>query len=199
MRINVGDRIQIVDRNLQVCWKFGTILSKDMYNISNNTTKYSVAIDGFNTPFHLYDNQILLIERANRPIYDHLNIPEEIINMDVKSMYPQTMTLEEISLKLDPSLFRINNKKESNMLKGKIEKVIFNDPATIVFWKDGTKTVVKAGSKPIDISNDCWNEDKFDPEKGLAMAIAKKALGNEGNYYNEFRKWLPEKDEEEHD
>lgn len=73
--------------------------------------------------------------------------------------------------------------KESSMLKGKIEKVIFNNPATIVFWKDGTKTVVK-------VSN-----EKFDPEKGLAMAIAKKALGNEGNYFNEIKKWLPEEED----
>ena len=72
--------------------------------------------------------------------------------------------------------------KESNMLKGKIEKVIFNNPATIVFWKDGSKNVVK-------VSN-----EKFDPEKGLAMAIAKKALGNEGNYFNEIKKWLPEEE-----
>ena len=62
----------------------------------------------------------------------------------------------------------------------KIKKVIFNDPATIVFWRDGSKTVVKA--QP---------EEEFDPEKGLAMAIAKKALGNEGNYYNTFKKFLP--------
>lgn len=66
-----------------------------------------------------------------------------------------------------------------------IKKVVFNDPATIVFWDDGTKTVVK-----------CENEE-YDPEKGLAMAIAKKALGNQGNYYNQFKKWLPEKPEEE--
>ena len=64
-----------------------------------------------------------------------------------------------------------------------ITNVIFNDPATIVFWSDGTKTVVKAEGEP------------FDPEKGLAMAIAKKALGNKGNYYNEFKKWLPKKEE----
>lgn len=62
----------------------------------------------------------------------------------------------------------------------KIKDVIYNDPATIVFWKDGTKTVVK-----------CQNE-KFDPEKGLAMAFSKKMLGNKGNYYNIFKKWLPE-------
>lgn len=61
----------------------------------------------------------------------------------------------------------------------KIVKVIFNKPATIVFWSDETKTVVKAQKR-----------EKFDPEKGLAMAIAKKALGNEGNYYNEFTKHI---------
>ena len=63
-----------------------------------------------------------------------------------------------------------------------IKNVIFNNPATIVFWNDGTKTVVKAENEP------------FDPEKGLAMAIAKKSLGNKSNYYNEFKKWLPEKE-----
>ena len=62
----------------------------------------------------------------------------------------------------------------------KIKNVIFNDPATIVFWTDGTKTVVK-----------CQDDDIFDPEKGLAMAISKKALGNKGNYCNELKKWLP--------
>lgn len=64
-----------------------------------------------------------------------------------------------------------------------IKNVIFNDPATIVFWVDGTKTVVKA------------QDEAYDPEKGMAMAIAKKALGNQGNYCNVFKKWLPEKEE----
>ena len=62
----------------------------------------------------------------------------------------------------------------------KIKKVIFNAPATVVLWEDGTKTIVKAGKGDI-----------YDPEKGLAMAIAKKALGNQGNYYELFKKWLP--------
>lgn len=56
-----------------------------------------------------------------------------------------------------------------------IRRVIFHDPATIVFWADGTKTVVKAHSEP------------FDPEKGLAMAIVKKVLGT--GYYPEIKKW----------
>ena len=65
-----------------------------------------------------------------------------------------------------------------------IKNVIFNDPATIVFWSDGSKTVVKV-----------QDGDEYDEEKGLAMAISKKALGNKGNYCNEFKKWLPEEDE----
>lgn len=75
--------------------------------------------------------------------------------------------------------FSIPSQPRSTVIP-KIKDVIYNDPATIVFWKDGTKTVVK-----------CKNE-KFDPEKGLAMAFSKKMLGNKGNYYNIFKKWLPE-------
>ena len=59
-----------------------------------------------------------------------------------------------------------------------IKNVIFNDPATIVFWTDGTKTVVK-----------CQEGDIFDPEKGLTMAIAKKVYGNKGSYCNVIKKW----------
>ena len=66
-----------------------------------------------------------------------------------------------------------------------IKNVIFNEPATIVFWEDGSKTVVK-----------CQDGDIYDPEKGLAMAISKKALGNQGNYCNEFKKWLSEDESE---
>lgn len=65
-----------------------------------------------------------------------------------------------------------------------IVNVIFNNPATIVFWSDGTKTVVKA------------QNETFDPEKGLAMAIVKKSLGNQNKYYNEIKKWLPEEENE---
>lgn len=65
-----------------------------------------------------------------------------------------------------------------------IRKVIFNDPATVIFWNDGSKTVVKADG------------EAFDPEKGMAMAISKKMLGNEGNYYDVFKKWIPKKNEE---
>lgn len=72
----------------------------------------------------------------------------------------------------------MNSRFISSISKHSIKDVIFNKPATIVFWTDGTKTVVK-----------CQENDTFDAEVGLAMAIAKKALGNKGNYCNEIKKW----------
>ncbi len=65
----------------------------------------------------------------------------------------------------------------------KIKNVIFNGPATVVYWSDGSKTVVK-----------CQPGEVLDYEKGLAMAISKKMLGNCGSYYNEFKKWVPEEE-----
>ena len=60
-----------------------------------------------------------------------------------------------------------------------IKDVIFAPPATIVYWSDGSKTVVK-----------CSEKDVFDPEKGLAMAIAKRCGGNKGSYYKEIQSWV---------
>ena len=65
------------------------------------------------------------------------------------------------------------------MSTASIKNVIFAPPATIVYWSDGTKTVVK-----------CSEKDIFDPEKGLAMAIAKRCGGNKGSYYKEIQNWV---------
>lgn len=81
---------------------------------------------------------------------------------------------------LNSALRDVRNKQDL------IKDVIFNDPATIVYWVDGTKTVVKA------------HNEKFDPEKGLAMAICKRFLGSNksgSNFNNIFKKWLPEQKE----
>lgn len=59
-----------------------------------------------------------------------------------------------------------------------IKDVIFNNPVTIILWNDGTKTIVK-----------CEGEE-FDPEKAIAMAFMKRAMGNKGSYYNTVRKWI---------
>lgn len=78
-----------------------------------------------------------------------------------------------------------NTKELFNLRKNSIKNVIFNPPATIIFWSDGAKTVVK-----------CQGDDSFDPEKGMAMAIAKRYLGNKYSYYNPIKKWTKKYEKE---
>ena len=72
-----------------------------------------------------------------------------------------------------------------SMCNVSIRKVIFNDPATVVLWSDGTKTVVK-----------CGPEDTFDMEKGLAMAIVKKMAGNDNRFHKVFKQYSKKKKKE---
>ena len=68
-------------------------------------------------------------------------------------------------------LSMVENNSESIDLRvdipGMIDRVIFNDPATIILWNDGSKTVVKRS-----------DDDIWDSEKGFCMAVIKKLYGN---------------------
>ena len=65
-----------------------------------------------------------------------------------------------------------------------IKDVIFNKKATIVFWYDGTKTVVKTSP-----------HDRFDKEKGILWAyFLKHAYGSKTKLQKEIRKFV-EKEE----
>ena len=77
--------------------------------------------------------------------------------------------------------------KPTNYLP-EIKNVKFNGPATIVFWADGTKTVVK-----------CQDGDDYSKEVGLAMCIAKKVFGNTSKYNDIFKKWCNSYDTETDD
>ena len=77
--------------------------------------------------------------------------------------------------------------KSANYLP-EIKNVKFNGPATIVFWADGTKTVVK-----------CQDGDDYSEEVGLAMCIAKKVFGNTSKYNDIFKKWCNSYDTETDD
>lgn len=114
--------------------------------------------------------------------------------LDLEAAWPCDPTME-ITLLMhlnDLENGNITVTKESLLpvknLKGNVDivKVVYNDPATVVFWTDGTKTVVK-----------CKEDDEFSKENGLALCIAKKALGNKGNFNNVFRKWCKEENEDD--
>lgn len=110
---------------------------------------------------------------------------------DCRSMRPvetyiikwdEARSLSEVCTNIFVDLTRKWNLDGYNMYKAfEIENVIFNYPATIVLWEDGTKTVVK-----------CQEGDEYSKETGLALCFAKKALGNQGNFNEVFKKWIPE-------
>lgn len=63
-----------------------------------------------------------------------------------------------------------------------IKQVIFHEPATIILWADGTKTVVK-----------CKDGDKYDKQTGFLMCYLKGIVGNK-TLLKELDKWVGEKE-----
>lgn len=89
---------------------------------------------------------------------------------------------EEAEKKLDKMVAEKNRKKIDAFIDT-IDKVYFNNPATVIKWKDGTKTVVK-----------CQKGDTYDAEKGFAMALIKGLFDNSSYFNTIFEKWLPKED-----
>ena len=104
------------------------------------------------------------------------------IKIGNKIYYPDTVDWKQNpdafpELKISTRISPYNLDTTSNL---SITNVIFNPPATIVFWSDKTKTVVK-----------CDPKEEYDPEKGISMAICKKLIGdNKRDYYNVFLHWI---------
>lgn len=71
-----------------------------------------------------------------------------------------------------------------------VREIRYNGPATIVFWEDNTKTVVKV--QP--------DEEYYDPDKAFAMAVCKKLFGNKFNrHLTKAQKAYEKSCEEEYD
>lgn len=136
------------------------------YGAMNERNQTLVGMEiriNYNEPY------ILSIEKKPRPQYV-VNLNTCYPSIDISGLIKAANTIKKGFENMFGTLRNIE-----------IVKVIFNEPATIIIWDDGTKTVVKAQKGEV-----------FDKEKGLAMAVVKKAFGNNGNYYNEFKKWIPE-------
>lgn len=75
------------------------------------------------------------------------------------------------------------NKCEDHVIRviPAIDCVMYNNPFTVIHWTDNTKTTVKV-----------MESETYDPEKGFAMAVLKKLYGNNDDYYDNIRKYLPD-------
>ena len=117
----------------------------------------------------------------------HGTVPVRIDELEIKTELGGSREVYFEGHMLYPNLNDIINHRV-NTIKNKptklpgIKTVHFSGPVTVVIWDDKTKTVVRC------------NNENVDYEKGLAMAIAKKALGTNksgSNYYDIFKKYLP--------
>ena len=163
---------------------------RDFYGVLDDFSKaYGVTIELIEdtlTP----ETELIIRDSCNRWVSRHklpnLRHDELAYVLDqVKRKYDLEVKNYIRAYELDLSLYPYFKPNTTNTTKlPEIKDVIFNEPATIVMWSDGTKTVVK-----------CQEGEGYDPEKGMAMAISKKALGNKGNYCEVFKKWLPEEEE----
>ena len=160
--------------------KFGNINKDDCYWLINSRSFYKIreicVLMGFDFERDIERNKNgVSINGIDVSFTDDL-IDEPLL-FEIRLVYEKPI-LHHIyannNLFFSPSEININNIPE-------VKKVIFNDPATIVYWKDGTKTVVK-----------CQDGDDFDPEKGFAMAFLKKCWGNKGNFNDNLRKIMKE-------
>ena len=92
-------------------------------------------------------------------------------------LYHKVRANVEIIKRKYPHKVHVHPIESTPLVPNVIKNVIFDEPATIVYWVDGSKTVVI-----------CQEGDIYDEEKGLAMAIAKKALGNNYAAGGRFKK-----------
>nr|DAI00994.1 MAG TPA: hypothetical protein [Caudoviricetes sp.] len=96
------------------------------------------------------------------------------------NIYGHALTKEELNKMFGDNLIRFYP-KDNSIIGIYIKDVRFSPPATIVFWSDNTKTVVKA-----------QNDEPFDAEKGLMACIIKRITGNTGRYNELFKKYIKE-------
>lgn len=123
-----------------------------------------------------------------RIYYDCGYAPRYVYHDDITTNFKRGLAdlikSSQNSLKGESTMKNTNNKPTPS---NPIEQVIFNGPATIVYWKDGSKTVVKAQG------------DEYDPEKGLAMAVVRHYLCDilgMSRYDGIFKKYLPKETKE---
>lgn len=184
---NIGDLIRYYGR-------IGRISGYHVEAVKNQLFYEVVFDDDDHFPYMVTEREI---EKITEPITNtsrlftnyskFYNLEASLIAKRRKSLlkYPEEQTQNNripCGITINSGKLYFNEvKEERTMSRNWIKKVIFNDPATIILWQNNDKTVVK-----------CGKHDNYDPEKGLAMAIAKYALGNKGNYYELFDKYLPE-------
>ena len=87
----------------------------------------------------------------------------------ISSMNNETFsfTIPSTALSVEDIIFNGKLSNVSIRTIPNVKRVVYNNPATIIFWSDGTKTVVK-----------CMDGEPFEKYAGFCAALAKKVFGS---------------------
>ena len=200
MSIKVGDRVKVIGQSK---YRIYPLIGKEGMVKKVESNLVEVKLDDvtnagcYSGYFDFYTGEVLIInefckscpygdldedlDKSTRKDYK-MYYNSVKIKIGNKIYYPDTVDWEQHpdtfpEIKISTRISPYNLDTTSNL---SITNVIFNPPATIVFWSDKTKTVVK-----------CDPKEEYDPEKGISMAICKKLIGdNKRDYYNVFLHWI---------
>ena len=155
--------------------KEGKIMFKTAFDLTPNDISFiKTTINGMDDNNLTISTAPITVTGSISKFYD-----DDMLDYLLKDLIQERAKEAEQTLKEEEAKSAKRNVKNFNK---KIKKVVFNDPATIVFWKNGDKTVVK-----------CQPGEEFDKEKGLALAIVKYMIAdNKGCFNDIFKKWIDE-------
>lgn len=118
--------------------------------------------------FDVCMNNALMALTENKDLEGYLNIRQEMARLKASPEDIDYGVFCNIQNRVAPARYNNINCRSIRSMGyiPFITRIEVENPDTVVFFNDGTKSVVH-----------CENKDKFDPERGIYLAILKKAVG----------------------
>lgn len=173
------DRVKVIEPRVVYYGRTGTIVQIE--DISYNTEPiYTVRLDEPYSPFfdQVKHHDIKVNAKGIEKILRR-EAEEETIVMGLRSGKTYLTQIGKFTNKdngFDSVIYEMEKQRKfaergvDDMKKIDVEKIIFNNFKTIVFWNDGTKTIVSMSQE----------ERNFDPEDAFRAAYTKKMYGTNG-------------------
>ena len=170
----IGDRVEVNDIRYVYYGRTGTIIDVDETDPFGEPI-YTIALDSARTldddgqPHEIQINATS-IEKIPR------KAKEEVITMGLRSGKTYLTQIGKFTNKdngFDSVIYEMEKQRKfaergtDEMKNVDVKKIIFSGPKTIVFWNDGTKTIVSMSQE----------ERNFDPEDAFRAAYTKKMYG----------------------
>lgn len=173
----IGDIVKVKDIASIYCGEIGVIVrieetgcyTEPIYTIRLDRADLQ-AFDNPNKRLEIRINAKSLVKAG------HIDSDKETITMGVRNGKTYLTQIGKFKNKdngFDSIIYQIEKKRKfaergtDEMKKIEVKKIIFNNFKTIVFWNDGTKTIVSMSQE----------ERNFDPEDAFRAAYTKKMYG----------------------